>query len=1310
METKVLKAGGFVGSIFLVLSVVLPTMLLGQPNTLPTNEVRQSVCLNGTWNITPEGGTATTIQVPATWRHGTGAVNNIYYNFTYPTTWQGGTYSRTFTLPGNMPSASMVIKTAFNSVRYGSQVSVNGTQVGTNNDGFLPFEFKVNGQLNGGTNTLTVHVDNASVAPIGLSGGYDAYRGIWQDVYLKAYPLVYVDNTFFVKTSYRNNNIATDVPVRNEDTRSRTIYIKNFVTDASGAIVLMFQSGPNTLAAGANQTYSFNTAWANPHYWIPEDPYLYTIHTVIYDQDQTTVVDWKKTRFGFKEVYLIGAQLYLNGKKAFFRGDSHHYQGEYQQTRQYYEALFTAMKEWGCNYYRPHTLPYDPVIYDVADSMGMMIDAETAIYGSDGDADCNADYLPHVQRFIERDRNHPSVAIWSCSNEVNWKAWNPNARVDFAETIDPTRVPYAEENGWTGKYLCSIHYYDFDHCGAYATVPNPPTRNTTQVQTMGEYCNYMISCFGNTGTGACGYETSSQDYGTGYWTHGETAMGQTRGLQSQRLYQVFCSWSIYWFACRTQPFFNNAATYTYNWPSLTTPGAKPQIIKSCEHTINWVDQNLPVYNPLPWFYLYVPYYQAIRCTDLMPHSTVNNCNFYSGATITRNFDLWYESFQNATHMRAEVVRKSDNAVLSTTDMTGAPWNNIQAGTTYTGLTVNWTAPTVTAQTPVYINRTFYNGTTKQSTCSFEGNIFPRFAATHVSGLSGKRVALFDPNGATKTILDNIGLTYTSVAALSSVTSAAYDVLVIGSNNATTGLDPAFVINGGRVLCLAQTAKPSLPINLPAFVALAAGSTQKDVQFLLNGAKHTIFNGLDQNDLSYWANNANTEVNVYDRPTTTENIRVLCAANNAGDYAPILEVPAGRGTYLLCQMEIVPQYANEPVAGKLLVNMLNYLGAYVPLNISKTGLIADAGAVKTYYDGLPLRYDATLTSANFAAADLSTFTVLVIDGSSATIAATMSANAGKLDAFVNGGGKVMICQIAAGTLANYNTILSPVTLTLSTPTERTRTVKCATSWLRRNSPRDLVRYGYLNIPNPFEMNTDPLLMGISNKDLDWTANQLTNGVKATGGSYSELIAPYRIDWTTMMGDRGEFTSPVNRSKSLMDWFQNRTPVLLKLNQGTNGGFWLINEMTLQNDAVRGKRIGNLLLTGMGASVGTTDIYAGPFITSIGMNGNQAINKDNLTMSLLGVYSNLGTKAIRVEYTLPENCKEIKKVSFVFFNISGRQVVKEISAAGFHAGKNVVQLDGSTMGLSKISRGVYTMKMSVLHKNKKQEHFYRQLSVL
>ncbi len=1316
------KRGSLAKRAFLVLVLAMATssiavQVAGLPNTLPTTPIRQSVCLNGTWNFTPTGAAATQILVPATWRE---AAANTFYNFTYPGTWmQGGTYSHSLSVPSNM--AGMVQTLAFGAVHYVAEVDVNGTVAVSDTDGFLPFECKLNGLLTGTNDVFTVKVDPRQSGPIGLNdpNGYSVSRGIWQDVYLKGYPLLYVDNTFFVKTSFRNQQINVEVPVVNADTKSHTFYVRNFVTDLNNNIVLTFDQDAQTLAAGASQTYKFGNAWTNPHYWIPEDPYLYVIHTVVYDSDKTTVIDWKQTKFGFREFYLIEPNFYLNGNKAYLRGDSHHYHGEYQQTKAYFQALFSAMKSWGSNYYRPHTLPYDPVMYEVADSIGMMIIAETAIYGSDGDMDCAGQFLDHLTRFIQRDRNHPSIVLWSCSNEVLWKniaSGNPDPRRVLASQLDSTRVPYYEENGCDEAQVVSIHYYDFDHNGAYATLPTAPVTNANKVQTMGEYLNYMYPYFGygpgtaDSGTGPCGYEVISQDYGSGMWTTGEMALGQTKGLQAQRLYGSYCPWSIYWFNCRTQPFFG-MAKHTVTWPDLTAPGAKPQVITPCEHTINYLDPDLPTYVPYPSFYLFTCYYRPVRCTDLMVDApaTAKNCNFYSGSTITRNFDLWYESFRPANHMKTEIVRKSDGTVLATTDNTGTPWSNIQSGTTYTGLTATWTAPSVTDQTPVSINRTFYNGATAVNTCTLDGNIYPQFTAANIAGLTGKKLCLYDPAGATKTILDKIGITYTAVTDLSTVTSAACDVLVIGAGNPTTGLPAAFVTGGGRVLCLSQTTKPSLPINLPALIA----GGQKDVQFLLNGAKHKIFQGLNQNDLSYWAGNVNTAANVYDRPGTAENIRVLLAANNDGAYAPILEVAAGKGTYLLSQMEIVPQYNNEPVAGKLLVNMLNYLGYYKPAAKAKTGLIASAGAVKTYYDGLGLRYDA-LTAGSLPA-DLTPYSLLIVDGSDAAIATSLSAAAtvSALNTFVTGGGKVEICQITSGTMPSYSQIMSQFTLTLSTPTEKTRCVKCAASWLRKSSPQDLVRYAFINIPNCFEMNPDPLLTGISNQDLDWTATELNNGVKASGKAYpvvNELIAPYRIDWTTMEADHGEQTWPVNRSTMQNTWFVNRTPVLLKLNQGT--GFWLINEILLQNDAVKGNRVGNLLLTSLGASVGSTDTYYNldsSFTGTLFSGGHLPFGytAEAMAVALNRVYRCPLDRTIRVEYSLPQNSQDIASVQVRLFNFAGRQVASEVVQSGLQSGKNTVALGRN----ARLSSGMYFVKMSVKYVNSgKTEQFSKQVPML
>jgi len=119
--------------------------------------------------------------------------------------------------------------------------------------------------------------------------------------------------------------------------------------------------------------------------------------------------------------------------------------------------------------------------------------------------------------------------------------------------------------------------------------------------------------------------------------------------------------------------------------------------------------------------------------------------------------------------------------LYSNDLTSSPWNNLVAGTRLTNQSVSWAAPAVSDQTPVLINRSFYNGTQLSYTCSLEGNIsrnYERAPARAYRQESSAACAV----GTTKAVLDNIGVSYTMVTDLAAVTYPSYDVLIIGDRN------------------------------------------------------------------------------------------------------------------------------------------------------------------------------------------------------------------------------------------------------------------------------------------------------------------------------------------------------------------------------------------------------------------------------------------------------------------------------------------------------------------------------------------------
>ena len=129
------------------------------------------------------------------------------------------------------------------------------------------------------------------------------------------------------------------------------------------------------------------------------------------------------------------------------------------------------------------------------------------------------------------------------------------------------------------------------------------------------------------------------------------------------------------------------------------------------------------------------------------------------------------------------------------------------------------------------------------------------------------------------------------------------------------------------------------------------------------------------------------------------------------------------------------------------------------------------------------------------------------------------------------------------------------------------------------------------------------MGISNTDLNWTNDIIDNGaVPATvNTNVTILIAPRKPMLEHMPTEKSEHGKQHARCRYQNDWYENRIPALLKLRQGK--GFWLINQLLLHNDKERGTRIGSLLLTGLGASIGVEETY---YNVDIAVSGGQRVS--------------------------------------------------------------------------------------------------------
>lgn len=441
----------------------------------PEQPYRQEISLNGTWQFQPmplpagfkpktgkapelpapqaEGWEKTPIRIPSPWNvnsftDGKGGDFRAYPS--YPEAWNKVDMAwlrRGFQVPKEWKGRRVVLH--FEAVAGHAQVLVNGKNVGEHFDIFLPFDLDVTDALRwDGENELLVGVRKSSLfdgqTPMGtrpypygsIWGPHIA--GIWQDVSLMALPEVRVAG-LFVKPLVNKDSLEVEVTLRNDTAKAQQVSVGGKVhpwqslagNDVVSAPVPKWKLKEAVLAvpavkvsvpAGQETTVTLKqTVGDKLAFWTPDSPNLYGL--VLETAVNGKAVDRRYERFGWRQLTFEGSRQLLNGKPLELRGDSWHFLGIPQMTRRYAWAWFKMLKEANGNAVRPHAQVYPRFYLDVADEMGVMVMAESAIWASDGGLMMDNQELwdrceVHLKNMVLRDRNHPSVFGWSVANEV----------------------------------------------------------------------------------------------------------------------------------------------------------------------------------------------------------------------------------------------------------------------------------------------------------------------------------------------------------------------------------------------------------------------------------------------------------------------------------------------------------------------------------------------------------------------------------------------------------------------------------------------------------------------------------------------------------------------------------------------------------------------------------------------------------------------------------------------------------------------------------------------------------------------------
>jgi beta-galactosidase len=413
------------------------------------------------------------IQVPSNWEL-KGFGTPIYTNVQYPFPARPphiphydnpvGSYKRSFKLPETWTDRRVYLH--FEAGTAAMYVWVNGEKVGYTQNNKSQAEFDITPFVKRGNNDLAIEVYRWSDGSYLESQDYWRLSGIARDVYLYSTEQVRIAD-FFVKPdldgAYRNGSISVDVDLRNFKQATQGVQVKATLYDADKKVIFTRSSQAN-VQPDVKTTLTISQNLRNPNLWSSETPYLYSLVLTLLD-DKGREIEHVASPVGFRKVELKNGQLLVNGKRIMVKGvniHEHHPDNGHVMNREMMIEDIKRMKELNINAVRLSHYPNNVLFVKLCNEYGLYVVNEANIethgmgaeFQSWFDRNRHPAYLPewhaaHMDRIysmVERDKNHPSVIIWSLGNECG----NGPVFFDAYKWIkerDKTRLVQTEQAG-----------------------------------------------------------------------------------------------------------------------------------------------------------------------------------------------------------------------------------------------------------------------------------------------------------------------------------------------------------------------------------------------------------------------------------------------------------------------------------------------------------------------------------------------------------------------------------------------------------------------------------------------------------------------------------------------------------------------------------------------------------------------------------------------------------------------------------------------------------------------------------------------
>ncbi|MDP3149342.1 MAG: beta-galactosidase GalB [Ignavibacteria bacterium] len=422
-----------------------------------------------------------------------------------------GWYRKTFSLSELQKDKLVFIN--FDGVYHNSEVWINGHYLGKRPYGYSSFRYELTPFLKFGKekNIIAVKVDNSQQPNSRWYSGSGIYRNVWLVTTSKIYVEHWGTFVTAIVVSKTSSKVSVKIKVRNTLNEEKSVTVATEIFDNSGKKVTFVKSNVTIPAASVNETEQ-KLVIANPKLWDTEHPNLYKAITKIESEEKT--VDQYETTFGIRSFYFDAANgFFLNGKAMKIKGVCNHHDlgflGAAINTRAI-ERQIEIMKGMGVNAIRTSHNPPAPELLDLCDKMGIIVMDEAfdmwAMKKVEFDYSTNWKewHKRDLEDMVLRDRNHPSVFIWSIGNEIPEQRDSSGIEitrelVSIIKNLDTTRpitsnMDYTKPDNFLNKSgaldLIGFSYHQYDYEAFPQNYPNQKfigSETTSSLATRGFY-------------------------------------------------------------------------------------------------------------------------------------------------------------------------------------------------------------------------------------------------------------------------------------------------------------------------------------------------------------------------------------------------------------------------------------------------------------------------------------------------------------------------------------------------------------------------------------------------------------------------------------------------------------------------------------------------------------------------------------------------------------------------------------------------------------------------------------------------------